>query len=48
MFPPGYHCNVPVAIHALRCNMSGYTLLVPMYRRVLKNLDKDRNLSGHN
>ena len=47
MCPPGYHHNGFVATHALGHMMYGYTLLVPMYQRVLNKPSKERNISGH-
>ena len=44
MCPPGYHHNGLVATHALGHMMYGYTLLVPMNRRVLNKQRKERNI----
>ena len=47
IFPPGYHHNGFMATHALGHMMYGYTLLVPMNQRVLNQLSKERDVSGH-
>ena len=41
VWPPSYHHNGFVSTHALGHMMDGYTLLVPMNQRVLKNLSKE-------
>ena len=46
MYPPGYHNNGLVAIHALRHMMYDYTLLVPINQIILNKLSKDRNMKG--
>ena len=48
MCPPGYHYNGFVTTLALGHMMYFYTLLVPMNQRMLKELSKERNISGHN
>ena len=45
--PPGYHDNGFMATHAFGHMMYGYTLLVPMNKRVLNKLSKELNTSGH-
>ena len=47
MFPPGYHRNGFVATHALGQMMYGYTLSIPMNQRLLNEVSKKRNISGH-
>ena len=47
MCPPGYHHNGFVATHTLGHMMHGYTLLVPMNKRMLNKLSKEHNISGH-
>ena len=47
MCPPSYHHNGFVATHALGHMMYVYTLLVPINQRVLRNLSKEHNISGH-
>ena len=41
VWPPSLYHNGFVSTHALRHMMDGYTLLVPMDQRVLKNLSKE-------
>ena len=36
-----------VATHALGHMMYGYTLLVPLFQKVLNRLNKKHNISGH-
>ena len=48
MCPPGYHYNPFVATLALGHMMYVYTLLVSMNQRMLKELSKEHNISGHN
>lgn len=43
---PGYHHNKFVETHALGHIMYGYTLLVPMDKRVLIKLSKRHNVSS--
>ena len=45
MCPPGYQHNGFVATHALGQMMYGYTLLIPMNRRVLNKLSKEHNIT---
>ena len=45
MYPPSYHHNGFVAIHALGHMMYGYTSLVPMNQRVLNKPSKEHNIS---
>ena len=45
--PPGYPYNGFVATHAVGHMMYAYILLVPMNQRVLNNLSKEHNVSGH-
>ena len=47
MCPPSYHHSGFVATHAFGHIMYGYTLLVLMSQRVLNNLNKEHNISGH-
>ena len=41
------HHNSLVTTYALGHMMHSYTLLVPKNQRVLNNLSKERNISGH-
>ena len=45
MFPPGFHDNGFLAIHALVYMMYGYTLMVLMNERVLNKQSKERDIS---
>ena len=47
MCPPGYRHNGFVTTYALGHMMYGYTLLVPMNRRVLNKLSKEHKINGH-
>ena len=47
IWPPGYHHNGSVAIHALGHVMYSYTLLVPMNQRVLNKPTKDHLYYDH-
>ena len=47
VFPLGYDHNGFVATHALGQEMYGYTLLVPVKERLLNDVSKEHNISGH-
>ena len=47
MCPPGYQQNGIVTTQAVGHMTCGDTLLVPMNQRVVKKLNKERNISDH-
>ena len=47
MDTPGYHHNGFVATNAFGHIMYGYTLLVPMNQKSVRQVRKERSVSGH-